>query len=251
MSVQQLNYVEEHVKNYRPQILVLAGPPNARPQLVNFGYLLTKKLSLLVSGHVMKQQISQKYRNYLMKKSNEWCKRHKVKAFYSLVDDNDFESGSRALMQATGIGKLRPNILLMGYKNDWQTCASDELEKYFNVVHKAFDMYLAVAILRVSKGLDYSQILGDEAPKHIKEAPKTLPSNDSSADLLSREKNSSIHGSCDSLSRNISQGKSSEVIEIEFFIFYIILSFTFIINFSHEIACYKDKSMKFSFKIQL
>lgn len=207
MSVQQLNYVEEHVKNYRPQILVLAGPPNARPQLVNFGYLLTKKLSLLVSGHVMKQQISQKYRNYLMKKSNEWCKRHKVKSFYSLVDDNDFESGSRALMQATGIGKLRPNILLMGYKNDWQTCGPDELEKYFNVVHKAFDMYLAVAILRVSKGLDYSQILGDEAPKHIKEAPKTLPSNDSSADLVAREKNSSIHGSCDSLSRNISQGK--------------------------------------------
>lgn len=72
-------------------------------------------------------------------------------------------------------------------------------------------MYLAVAILRVPKGLDYSQILGDEAPKHILEAPKTLTSNDSSADLVAREKNSSIHGmlsdSCDSLSRNISQGK--------------------------------------------
>lgn len=207
MSVQQLNHVEEHVKNYRPQILVLAGPPNSRPQLVNFGYLLTKKLSLLVCGHVMKSQISQKYRNYLQRKSNDWCRRHKVKAFYTLVDDNDFETGSRALMQASGIGKLKPNILLMGFKADWQTCDSTELEKYFNVVHKAFDMYLAVAILRVPNGLDYSQILGDEAPKHILEAPKTLTSNDSSADLVSREKNGSIHGSCDSLSRNISQGK--------------------------------------------
>lgn len=138
MSVQQLNYVEEHVKNYRPQILVLAGPPNTRPQLVNFGYLLTKKLSLLVSGHVMKTQISQKYRNYLLRKSNDWCRKHKVKAFYTLVDDNDFETGARALMQASGIGKLRPNILLMGFKNDWQACDSGELEKYFNVVHKAF-----------------------------------------------------------------------------------------------------------------
>lgn len=68
-------------------------------------------------------------------------------------------------------------------------------------------MYLAVAILRVPNGLDYSQILGDEAPRHIMEAPKTLASNDSSADLVAREKNSSMHGSCDSLSRNISQGK--------------------------------------------
>lgn len=212
-------------RNYRPQILVLAGSPSCRPILVNFGYLLTKKLSMLVVGHVMKQQISQKYRNFLLKKSNEWCKRHKVKAFYSLVDDNDFENGCRALMQATGIGKLRPNILMMGkvfycklliiyynliaspgYKNDWRTCDRSELEKYFNIVHKAFDLDLAVAILRVPIGLDYSHILGDDAPKHIKDAPKTLPSNDSSTDLVSREKNSSIHGSCDSLSRNISQG---------------------------------------------
>lgn len=69
-------------------------------------------------------------------------------------------------------------------------------------------MHLAVAILRVAKGLDYSQVLGDEAPKHIMEAPATLNTNDSSADLMSHNKNSSIHGSCDSLSRNISGGKS-------------------------------------------
>lgn len=207
MSVQQLNYVEEHVKNFRPQILVLAGPPNARPQLVTFAYLLTKKLSLLVCGHIMKTQISQKYRNYLQKKAIDFYKRHKIKAFYSLIDDNDFETGARAMMQASGIGKLKPNIVLMGYKHDWQTCDSGDLEKYFNVLHKAFDMYLAVAILRVPKGLDYSNILGDEAPRHIMDAPKTLTSNDSSADLVAREKNSSMHGSCDSLSRNISQGK--------------------------------------------
>jgi solute carrier family 12 sodium/potassium/chloride transporter 2 len=116
MSVQQLNYVEEHVKNYRPQILVLSGSPNSRPQLVHFAFLLTKKLSLLVCGHVIKNQISQKHRNYLTKKSNDWFRKHKVKAFYSLVDDADFETGSRALMQASGIGKLKPNIILMGYK---------------------------------------------------------------------------------------------------------------------------------------
>lgn len=206
MSVQQLNYVEEHVKNYRPQILVLAGHPSARPQLVNFAYLLTKKLSLLVSGHVMKSQIPQKYSNYLSKKANDWYRRHKVKGFYSLIDENDFESGCRALMQASGIGKLKPNILLMGYKNDWQTCDKTELDQYFNVVHKALDMYLAVAILRVQNGLDYSQVLSEEPPKHITEAPRTLIANDSSADLHGRDKNSSIHGSCDSLSRNVSQG---------------------------------------------
>ncbi|XP_058130526.1 bumetanide-sensitive sodium-(potassium)-chloride cotransporter [Anopheles ziemanni] len=205
MSVQQLNNVEEHVKNYRPQILVLGGHPSARPLLVNFAYLLTKKLSLLVCGHVTKTHVSQKYRNHLQKKAAEWFRRHKVKGFYSLVDDNDFETGARAIMQASGIGKLRPNVLLMGYKADWDRCDPVELEQYFNVVHKALDMYLSVAILRVSKGFDYSQVLGEDTVKFISEYPRTLVANDSTNDLLGHNKVSSLHGSCDSLSRNVSQ----------------------------------------------
>lgn len=51
-AVYQLNFVEEHVKNYRPQILVLSGIPSARPAIIDFANLLTKRLSLLVCGHV-------------------------------------------------------------------------------------------------------------------------------------------------------------------------------------------------------
>lgn len=51
-AVHQLNSVEEHVKNYRPQILVLSGMPSARPSLVDFASLITKNLSLLVCGHI-------------------------------------------------------------------------------------------------------------------------------------------------------------------------------------------------------
>lgn len=80
------------------QILVLSGLPNSRPVLVDFAYLLTKNLSLLVCGHVLRQS-SQKYRNYLQDRANSWFKRHRVKGFYSLVDDEDFDAGCRALMQ--------------------------------------------------------------------------------------------------------------------------------------------------------
>lgn len=51
-SVQQLNSVEEHVKNYRPQILVLSGMASSRPPLIDFSYLLTKNLSLMICGHI-------------------------------------------------------------------------------------------------------------------------------------------------------------------------------------------------------
>lgn len=51
-AVHQLNSVEDHVKNYRPQILILSGMPSARPSLMEIGYLLTKNISMLVCGHV-------------------------------------------------------------------------------------------------------------------------------------------------------------------------------------------------------
>lgn len=54
MSVQNLNSVTEHVKNYRPQVLVLTGMPGARPPLVHFTYLITKNLSLMLCGHIIK-----------------------------------------------------------------------------------------------------------------------------------------------------------------------------------------------------
>lgn len=101
ISVQQLNNVEEHVKNYRPQILVLSGLPNTRPVLVDFAYMLTKNLSLMVCGHVLRGTSSQRYRNYLQERATAWFRRHRVKGFYSLVDGEDFESGSRALMQVS------------------------------------------------------------------------------------------------------------------------------------------------------
>ena len=51
-NVQALNDVPDHVKNYRPKILVLSGVPAHRQPLVDFANLLTKKLSLLVCAHV-------------------------------------------------------------------------------------------------------------------------------------------------------------------------------------------------------
>ncbi|XP_068081750.1 bumetanide-sensitive sodium-(potassium)-chloride cotransporter [Anabrus simplex] len=162
MSVQQLNNVEDHVKNYRPQILVLTGMPSHRPPLIDFAYLMTKNLSLMICGHIVKDPMSQRVRNIFNYKAQNWLCSHKIKAFYSHVDEVNFEEGAKALLQASGIGKLKPNILLMGFKNDWRECERQSLAMYFDVMHKALDMYMAVAILRLQEGLDYSKVVADE-----------------------------------------------------------------------------------------
>lgn len=56
-AVQQLDRVEEHVKNYRPQLLVLTGAPSARSALVDFAHHITKNSSLLICGHIMEVRL--------------------------------------------------------------------------------------------------------------------------------------------------------------------------------------------------
>ncbi len=73
-------------------------------------------------------------REYLTSKATAWLLSKNVKSFYSLVDDVDFEEGARCLMQASGIGKMKPNIVMMGFKSDWAQCDSEDVKAYFRVI---------------------------------------------------------------------------------------------------------------------
>ncbi|XP_011267934.2 bumetanide-sensitive sodium-(potassium)-chloride cotransporter [Camponotus floridanus] len=178
-AVQQLDRVEDHVKNYRPQLLVLTGAPNTRSSLVDFAHHITKHQSLFICGHIIETSISYKTRNSMLQNCSSWLRANKIKAFYSLVDGASFQDGATSLLQAAGLGKMRPNILLMGYKQDWATCPQNNLNMYFNTMHKALDMHIAVALLRLQEGLDCS-VIGEDQKRLM---PTSIPGNQSFSQL--------------------------------------------------------------------
>ncbi len=51
-----------------------------------------------------------------------------------MIENESFEIGCKSIMQTCGLGKLRPNMVLMGYKGDWQRCDKKEFKEYFNVI---------------------------------------------------------------------------------------------------------------------
>ncbi|ROT80477.1 sodium-chloride cotransporter isoform 1 [Penaeus vannamei] len=81
-SVASLGQVEEHVKTYRPQILVLCGAPSARPPLLHFANSITKNMSLLVAGHCLKEQQPHRVRARMTTEATKWLVRGKIRAFY-------------------------------------------------------------------------------------------------------------------------------------------------------------------------
>ena len=155
-----LNEMPEHVKNYRPRILVFSGVPAHRQPLVDFANLITKKLSLLICAHVEENQGYQ-YLDALRSNTNLWLKDHHIKAFFNAVPSLDFEQGAKSVMNACGLGKMVPNMVLLGFKNDWITNIQ-ETDGYINVLHHALDMHLAVGVLKLQDGCDYSAVIGQD-----------------------------------------------------------------------------------------
>jgi len=110
----------------------------------------------MVCGHVVKTQMNQRTREAYSRRMYQWLRDHKIKAFYSLADNIGFKGlivifdvihelknkisficipeGASSLMQLSGIGKMKPNMLLMGYKRDWSDCLQEDLDDYFGVI---------------------------------------------------------------------------------------------------------------------
>uniref|UniRef100_A0A4W4HFF7 Solute carrier family 12 member 3 n=1 Tax=Electrophorus electricus TaxID=8005 RepID=A0A4W4HFF7_ELEEL len=143
-----LNQVDDHIKNYRPQCLVLTGPPSLRPALVDFVGTFTKNHSLMMCGNIITVTNSSSHVTWLNK-------RH-IKSFYHGVVASDLRTGAQMLLQGAGLGRIRPNILVMGFKKNWRKCAPTSMENYIGILHDAFDLHYGICVLRMKEGLDLS-----------------------------------------------------------------------------------------------
>ncbi|OWK15752.1 SLC12A3 [Cervus elaphus hippelaphus] len=156
-----LNEVEDHIKNYRPQCLVLTGPPNFRPALVDFVGTFTRNLSLMICGHVLMGARKQRMPELRLIASGhtKWLNKRKIKAFYSDVLAEDLRSGVQVLMQAAGLGRMKPNILVVGFKKNWQSAQPATVEDYIGMLHDAFDFNYGVCVMRMREGLNISEVM--------------------------------------------------------------------------------------------
>ncbi|XP_066541876.1 solute carrier family 12 member 3 [Hoplias malabaricus] len=152
-----LNQVEDHIKNYRPQCLVLTGPPSLRPALVDFVGTFTKNQSLMMCGNIIIGGPSPEAVDAANNSSHiTWLNKRRIKSFYQGVVADDLRTGVQILLQGAGLGRIRPNILVLGFKKNWNKCPPTSIENYIGILHDAFDLQYGVCILRMKEGLDLS-----------------------------------------------------------------------------------------------
>ncbi|XP_062998797.1 solute carrier family 12 member 1 isoform X2 [Elgaria multicarinata webbii] len=160
-SALDLTTVDDHVKNFRPQCIVLTGGPMARPALLDLAHSFTKNNGLCICCEVYTgpRKLCVTEMNSGMATKQAWLTKNKRKAFYAAVAADSFRDGVKSVLQASGLGRIRPNTLVLGFKKDWRHATAVQVENYMGVIHDAFDFEFGVIIARISQGFDISQVL--------------------------------------------------------------------------------------------
>ncbi|EAT89004.2 hypothetical protein SNOG_03799 [Parastagonospora nodorum SN15] len=110
---------QEHVKFWRPQILLLVNDPRRQYKLIQFCNSL-KKGGLFVLGHVIVTNNFAEAVPEARRQQQSWTKYidfSRIKAFVNIAISPAVEWGARNLVLGAGLGGMRPNIVVMGFYN--------------------------------------------------------------------------------------------------------------------------------------
>lgn len=108
---------QDHVKFWRPQILLLVDDPRSAWNLIHFCNHL-KKGGLYILGHVVVTHDFQQSFSEVKKQQTAWIKLRdfsKVKAFVQIAAGPDVVWGARNVYMGSGLGGMRPNITVLGF----------------------------------------------------------------------------------------------------------------------------------------
>ncbi|KAJ2664548.1 hypothetical protein IWW48_000801 [Coemansia sp. RSA 1200] len=115
----RLDLRKDHVKFWRPQILLLVHNPRNSLHLIRFCNAL-KKGGLYVIGHVIKREDFGHAMSEFRRQEPAWLRLIDVlgvKAFLNMAVDKSDDAGARSIVFGAGLGGMRPNIVVMGFFN--------------------------------------------------------------------------------------------------------------------------------------
>ncbi|QSZ29414.1 hypothetical protein DSL72_003928 [Monilinia vaccinii-corymbosi] len=114
-----LKLKQEHVKFWRPQVILLVNDPRRQYKLIQFCNSM-KKGGLYILGHVIvTDDFSQSVPEARRQQAawNKYIDFSKIKAFVNIAISPSLEWGARNIILNAGLGGMRPNIAVMGFYN--------------------------------------------------------------------------------------------------------------------------------------
>lgn len=164
-----LDVRKEHVKFWRPQILLMVANPRTSCELIQFVNDL-KKGGLYVLGHVQIGDLDTMPSDPIQPQYNFWLSlvdKLGVKAFVDLTLSPSVRQGTQHLLRITGLGGMKPNTLVLGF---YDNCTPED---YF-LLDPAFQGSTG----NDSFGVDITSLQAHFAPVRVSETVKALQASE-------------------------------------------------------------------------
>ena len=109
-----------HPKNWRPVIVALSGTGWARPHIPMYGHWLTSGHGVLTLAHVVSGELEDhaERRESYERVLRGFISKENLQAFPLVSCNKTLSEGIESILQAAGIGHLRPNTVLLGWPRD-------------------------------------------------------------------------------------------------------------------------------------
>ena len=190
----------DHVKTYRPQFLIMCGSPaNERISLVKFATMMKMGHGVNIYGSVLiqnrpnaesdgVQERRKKQRqnmkdvekarkdmySFFYENAGVWGKEANNRAFCDVVGAKTLHEGFITLLELGGLGRLKPNLVLFGYKEDWKKAPLAEVSEYESLIADSMYHNRGVLVLRDRKNVLEGYNTLDKNGKSLQTAVKAV-----------------------------------------------------------------------------
>ena len=109
-----------HPKNWRPSILALSGGAYNRLHLAEYAAWLTADSGIVSIGQIIRGDLDRLWERRREAETllRKFIRQEELAAFPAVVVDENVHAAVQTLLQAHGLGGLRPNVLLLGWRRD-------------------------------------------------------------------------------------------------------------------------------------
>ncbi|CAG0896607.1 unnamed protein product [Darwinula stevensoni] len=126
-----------HIKNWRPQILILAELDDhffpKHKKMFAFASQLKAGKGLTMAVSVIEGEYSRSHEEVIAAKQSlrNVMNEERVKGFVDVLVSEDVIEGMSYLIQMSGIGGMKPNTVFLGWPEDWRSSSDDESWRAF------------------------------------------------------------------------------------------------------------------------
>ncbi len=153
-ALHRLRRVEFHPLNWRPNLVVLGGEPNKRPQLLHLGSHIVQDRGIVTYFHLIKGAVAEhaSARKQMFDGYDKRIAERFPNVFYRVDIVDDIYRGTVQVAQSYGVGNFEANTVMLGWSSK-----PERSEAYVDMIRELHELDRSVILVDYDKDKEFGR----------------------------------------------------------------------------------------------